>query len=260
MNLSALHFSAPVLRLAHRSQHLSAPQRRLMWSVYRLLRTSTRRSTLPLLTEPLALELALRAAQAPNYTAVALGLRLAQAYSRQTMSRLGPRVRSERALMEEAYKLVHRRLQELLGLKTPQENEVWRLNDRMLGPAAWLAICDGSFKRSVSAAGFVLYDQHLNRRAQGSLRVRASSSVEAELLACQAALATLHTFGARQAQVLVDAQSVIHGLRQNLPTRLSLEEALVMREVEGFEALEVRRVSRVYTQEADLLASKLSAH
>lgn len=260
MNISALHFSAPVLRLAHRAQQLSAEQRRLMWSVYRLLRKQARRNTLPLLAETLALELALRAEPPENYTAVVQGLHLARAYSRQSMSRLGPLLRSQRALLDEAFKLIHRRLQELLGLKTPLEDEVWRLNDRMLGPAAWLAICDGSFKRIVSAVGFVLYDQHLTRRAQGSLRVQAQSSVEAELLACQAALATLHTFGARQAQVLVDAQSVIHGLRQNLPTRLGLEEALVSREAQGFEALEVRRVSRVYTQEADLLAAQLSTH
>jgi hypothetical protein len=259
MNTSGLHFSDPVLRLARRVALLPLAERLDVWAKYRAVRRQVLRHTVYARLAPLAGEMAQDVSPGPRYERLVLALRLARAYSRQTLAQAGAPSRAERALVDESFLLLHQRVRELLGLRPPRVHPEWRLNDDPLGPA-WLAVCDGSHKQGASSVGVLVFDERMQRVAEISVRVPAASAVEAELCACRTALSTLAAFGARRARVLVDAQSVVCALRQTLPVHHGLHEGLLLRESRRFDALEVRQVSRIHTRGADRLAALLSKH
>jgi len=258
MNTRQLHCPRPILKLARQVSQLPLHERKALWSAYRCIRSYVRSGSLPARAENLSAHLASQVGLPTPYRIISLALKLARAYSRQTLAQQGAPARVDRVLLEETLFLVHRRVQVLSGRRAPDELAQWHLNSHQL-TRPWLAICDGSCRESASSAGLVILDASETLRAEVSLTVEACDSVEAELLACKTALETLLVLGAKQAKVLVDAQSVVVAMRGGLALRLSVHEGALRNLAARFDALVVCQVSRVTTHQADRLAAALNS-
>lgn len=251
-------FLSPVEYLKKRVLSLGAQERAQLWWAYRRLRRSLRTLPLDSVTTAHNLVEGVMAGQT-SWQAISLALKLAQAYTKQTLNYLGAPHRRRRELAKEHFHLVRRHARHTLGLRSLPEEPQWTkgLVDPRL---AWRAVCDGSHKKQLSAVGVVAYDELNQMRAQVAFSLPCESSGHVELNACIGALQTLKAFGANQAVIEVDALSVICALEKKLPPHYSVEEARLACLTEQFEALHIKLVPRTHTYLADSLAMKLSRH
>lgn len=224
------------------------------WAQYRWLRRMARTGSLAQAVPEAAKRLAEQVRKRSSYGQTVLALRLASEYTRQSLSLKGARVRSQRLLLQEAFLLLHAQLRIELGLKAPDNQVLWSSGVRSSEEPVWRATCDGSFREDSGAAGVLVEDPKGRVRAEVSFRLAAKDSVDAELQACRAALQTLRMFSARHADILVDAQVVVHAMREKLPLHWSLQEAYLAQEASQFQSIRVLRVSRLETAAADNLA------
>lgn len=254
---SSLLYVDSLSRHVRKVQELEPEHRKLTWRVYRDLRRLVRPGVSLLVLHNCAQALAAASPSPRAYAAVKLGVHLANAFTQISLATLGAEGRVHRHILEEAFKVLQRYLAAALGLRDSPTSDRWSRGHSPGNP--WLAVSDGSFRSGRGSAGVVVYDSNANKRAEIGLAVEARSSVDAELQACLLALHTLDMFGAAHVKLLVDAQSVVSAFQQKLPLRHSVTEGLLLQQAESFESLQVERVSRVATYEADRLASASTA-
>lgn len=235
-------------------QTLSPELRSGYWAQYRLLRRAALTGELAKNVTAYAQMLAEQVRTSSTYGSVVLAIRLAGEYTRQSLALEGAQARPCRVLLQEAFLLLHTQLRVELGLKAPVNRVLWSSGEPPVGAAIWRATCDGSFRDASGAAGVLVEDPQGLTRAEVSFRLDARNAVDAELQACRVALQTLRILGARHADILVDAQAVVHAMREKLPLHLSLQEAYLAQEARHFESIRVLRVSRLETAAADRLA------
>lgn len=256
----ALLYSAYMQGLLSRVDRLPISERIAVWALYRRLRRSVRRKELLDVAPQLAAYITdLVKAEAVSYFQAALALKLAQSYSVQALARAGALQRTYRSLVDETFRLLRLELRETLGLRPRAEPYGWQLLDKPLD-RAWLAIADGSFKHHRSGVGIQIFDDDLTLRVEAGFTIEARDPVEAELKACVHALITLRSLGSCQAQVFVDAQSVVHAFRATLPGKYEEHCSRLTELGRQFNNLRVQRVPRITTRGADQLAAAWSSH
>lgn len=254
-----LHHPAPVDALAAKVALLPLAERSSVWRAYKQIRKVLRRRRLAADSARLVALLSSLAAEAVGYRSAMYALELARAYTVQELALQGAPARPYRAVADEALKLVRLGVREALGLRQPRREMLWRSRAQEL-QESWVAIADGSFKRSRSAIGFQVFDPRYTLTMEVGFPIIEDTPVGAELRASIAALEALRAVGARHALLLVDAQSVLSAVSGGLPLRYSVLEAQLAQVVAEFDILHVRRVPRTVTFDADRLASAWSAH
>lgn len=257
---TALLYPDSLSPLVARARRLPLTHRQQLWALYRKLRRAVRRRTLlEAAAGHFSLLLEHTSTVPDSYNLVALALKLAHAYSVQELARKGASEREYRALVDETFRLLRLDLRVSLGMRGAREALTWSVEQ---GPWAqpWLAIADGSFKSAKSAAGFQVYDSSFTLRAEVGLPVQAGDPVEAELLASTLAIQTLLAFNVTQASVLVDAQSVVFALGQQLSSRYRQHCLDLAALAARFQNLRVQHVPRTITHPADRLAAEWSSH
>lgn len=249
----------PVERLCGQLGRLPQPMRRSAWQVYRLLRQRARSLQLARDIPSLVQHLVGRVREDLPFNVVTLAVKLAQTYTQQHLNMRGAQGRPERAHVREAFFLLRRQLRAALGQRVLEPDLTWR-RGAPFPDSYWTAVCDGSYKSSVSSAGVLVYDPTDALRAEVSLPVAAGNAVAAELQACIHALRALLALGCRSALVHVDSVGVLSALRQTLPLRYCVLEAELWLLAKQFRSLQVRLSPRVTTYPADRLAALLSRH
>lgn len=257
MSPPRLLYVAPVLRLLSRVQCLPLDERRLFWRSYAALRRSLRVRPFPVSQTAFGMTTAIE--QGLPYSVVSQALKLARAYTWQSLGARGEATRAQRALADEYFRLLRMHLRSLLGLRQLPSEPAWNHGDPP-GDRAWRAVCDGSHKSARSAVGIVVYSPDNFVCAEVSVAVPADTAVDAELHASILALQTLEALDAKEVLLQVDALCVVRAFEQRLPLRYCLEEAEMAQLARRFKALRVQLVPRLATEVADRLAARVSRH
>lgn len=223
----------------------------MLWRAYRGARRAMRA---PQQSQQLGHALAALVHAGSTYDAVALGLRLARAFTLAQLRSEGARGRVQRGLATEAFHLARLAFRAALGLReapadpTLHFGQVTELLD-------WDAFSDGSYRSGRAAAGVLL--QHAGGvLAEISLSLPSTCALEAELAAALTALETLRALGAQRVCLHVDSLGVFRAFEQRLPLKYCVQEAQLQSLVREFAALTIVLVPRLHNHAADRLAAE----
>lgn len=188
------------------------------------------------------------------YEAVALGLRLAQAFTLAQLRAAGAPGRVQRGLASEAFHLARLAFRATLGLREAPADPALHFGLAPC-PPDWNAFSDGSYRCGRAAAGVLLQKANADAVAEISLALPSRCALEAELGAALTALQTLHTLGAQRVCLHVDSLGVFRAFEQRLPLKYCVQEAQLQLLVRAFAAFTITLVPRLHNHAADRLAA-----
>ncbi|KWU24775.1 ribonuclease H family protein [Burkholderia cenocepacia] len=246
----------PVARLLEKLNRISFDDRHVVWSVYREIRRAASRGLNELQVVTSAERLVARVQRGERYAVVALGLKLAAAYTLVMLRTAGAVARAARSVAREAFHLIRLELRGKLGMRTPEEMPSVRFGAAGNIPLveAW---SDAGVRAGRSAAGLSVAANEAHSGFEVAQMLAHDTPLAAELTAAHLALESLANRGIRHARLNVDSLGVLRAFQGRLTLRFCVEEALLLQLAESFQFLEVRLIPRAFNQRADSLATGL---